>query len=91
MELMWMTTKPLRLTCKTVIVDRGLCVLKGLISMYEIGFYVSAVANKHIYRKEVIYGDKINAHFEEKIVENECHPGNWKGVDLGVFVVKETN
>ena len=66
MEFLCSMAKPLWITRKTVIMDSGFFVLKGLIGMYERGLYGSVVVNKHIYWPPGIYGDQINAHFEKK-------------------------
>ena len=60
MALMWIMNKPLWGTEKGVIMDSGFFVLKGLIVMYEIGVYGSAVLKKCRYWKSIIYGDQIN-------------------------------
>ena len=65
MELMWRMTKPLWGTGKTVIIDSGSLVLKGLIGMYNIGVYVNAVAKNHIYCPSGIYVDQTNAHLKK--------------------------
>ena len=49
MELMWKMTKPLRGTGKTVIMDSGLFLLKGLVGMYEIEVCGSAVVKNRSY------------------------------------------
>ena len=43
-----------------------LCVLKGLIGLYEIGVYGSAVVKNRRYWPPGIYGDQINYHFEKE-------------------------
>ena len=65
MALMWMMTKPLWVTGKTVIMESGLCVLKVLIGIYKRGVYGSLVAKKRRYWPGGIYGYQINAHFEK--------------------------
>ena len=89
MELMWRMTKPLWGTGKTVIIDSGSLVLKGLIGMYKRRVYGSSVANKIIYWTSGMNGYQINDHVEKKdIGKHDCHSGNLKGVDFGVFFVK---
>ena len=48
-SLVWRMTKPLWGTGKAVVLDSGFCVLKGLIGMYDIGLYGSAVTKKRRY------------------------------------------
>ena len=43
--------------------DSGFCVLKGLIDIYKIGVYGSALVNKSEYWPSVTYVDQINSHF----------------------------
>ena len=54
---MYRMTEPLWVTGKMLITYIGFYVLKGLIGMYEIGLYGSAVVKKHIYWSAGIYGD----------------------------------
>ena len=46
--------------------DSGFFMLKGLIVIYEIGVYGSAVVKKRRYWTSVMYGDQINTNFEKK-------------------------
>ena len=91
MKLMCRMSKSLWLTEKMVIIYSVLCVLKGLIGMYEMTVYGSAVVKKHGYWPSRIYRDQINNHKKKKRGEHGCQSGNWKGVGFDVFVVKETN
>ena len=43
---MWNMTKPLCVTGNTYIMDSGLCVLKGLVDMLDIGIYGSSLVKK---------------------------------------------
>ena len=47
MSLMRRVTKPLWGTGNKVLVDNGFCVLRGLVGVFEIIIYVSALAKKH--------------------------------------------
>ena len=49
MALIWRITKPLWVTCKTVIMDCGFCVLKLLIGIYERVLYGNSVVKKYRY------------------------------------------
>ena len=53
----WSNTKPLWGTGKKVITEIGFYLLRGLIVMYEIVVYVSAVVNKHGYLLADVYWD----------------------------------
>ena len=66
MSLIWRMNKLLWGTGKMVIVFNGFCVIKGLIGMYDIGVYGSAVAKTCRYRPAGIYGDRTNGNFEKK-------------------------
>ena len=91
MLLVWMMTKPLWVTGKTMIMDSGFFVLKGMIVMYYIGVYGSTVAKKRIYWPSGIYGNQINAHLKKGIGDHECQSVNCKVVDFYTFFVKESN
>ena len=64
-SLVWRMTKPLWGSGKTVVMDIGLCMFKGLIGMYDIGLYGSAVTKKRRYWPSGIYRNQINAHFKK--------------------------
>ena len=49
MALICRMYKPLRGTVNTLIMDSVLCVLKGLIGIYNKGLYDSAVVKKRVY------------------------------------------
>ena len=66
MAFVWRITKPVWVTGKMVIMESGLCVLKGFIGMYERGVYGSAEKKKRRYLPEGMYGDQINAHYIKK-------------------------
>ena len=48
-----------------VIMESGLCVLKGFIGMYERGVFGSSVTKKRIYWQSVINEDQIEANVFE--------------------------
>ena len=57
--------------------DCGFCLLKGLIGMYEIGIYGSALVKKCRYWLLVINENQTNAHFEKKVIgDHDCLSGN---------------
>ena len=64
MSLMWRMMKPLWVTEKIVIIDRGLCVLRELIGVFERGVYISTLVKKFRYWPTVNDGDGINSNFE---------------------------
>ena len=66
MTLICKMTKPLWIIGKTIIEDSILCVLKGLIGMFERGVYVSASENKRRYLTTEMYEYKIIAHCKIK-------------------------
>ena len=89
---MWRMTKKWCGTEKTLIMASIFCVLKGLIGMYKRRVYGSSVANKIIYWTSGMNGYQINDHVEKKYIgKHDCHSGNLKGVDFGVFFVKDQN
>ena len=49
-------------TGKIYIMDSGLCVLKGLVGMLDIGLYGSLLVKNFRNLKTGIYGYEINAH-----------------------------
>ena len=57
MSLVWRITKPLCGTGKTVIMDSGFYMLKGLICMYDIGVHGSALVKKLRYWPSEINGN----------------------------------
>ena len=61
----------------TVILDSGLCVLKGIIELKKRGVYASALIKNRKYWPKHIKGDDIKAHFDGKDV-GDCD--SWKGV-----------
>ena len=91
MEIMCRVNKPLWVTGNMVIMEISFFVLKWFTGIYDIILYDVAVLKNSRYFTAVIYRDQTNAHFEEKIGENDCHSGNWKGGDFYVFFIKEEN
>ena len=67
MAMMWIMTEIFWGTGKSVIIYIGLCVFKGLIVMYDIGVYESALVKKSRYWPSGIYGDQINAHLKKEM------------------------
>ena len=65
MALVWRITKPVWVTGKMVIMESGLCVLKGFIGMYERGVFGSSVTKKRIYWQSGINEDQIEANVFE--------------------------
>ena len=59
---MWSMTKQLCGTVKKVITEIGLCVLKGLVDIYDRLVYGSSLVKNYIYWPTGIYVDQINAH-----------------------------
>ena len=83
MALMWRLTKPLWVTGKMVMTESGFCVLKGLVDMYMRKLYSSAVFNKRVYQTEGFLDIKLMPILNKnKINHNDCHSGNFKGVDF---------
>ena len=66
--LMVRTTKPLWGTGKVVVVDSGLCVLEGLISMVQKGVFGSALINNQCYWPNGVPSEKILRHMQNKEV-----------------------
>ena len=67
MALMQRMTKLLWGIGKIVIMDSGICVIKGLIGMFWRGFYGITLMKKCIYWPTGIYGDETNAHCEKNM------------------------
>ena len=85
-------TKPLWYTSKTVILDSGFCVLKGIVEMRKLGVFGAALIKKRRYWPKHIRGDDIAQHFEKKEVGDvDAWPGEMDGVKFHVFCMKEPN
>ena len=65
-------------TGKAVVMDVGLCVLKGLLEMSKRVVYGSVLIKKRCYFPKWIHGDSINYYFRYKIIGDvECLTGEW--------------
>ena len=71
-----------------MILDSGICVLKGIVELKKWGVYASALIKK--YWPKYIKGDAIKQHFNDKAV-GDCN--SWKGtmekVPFHVYAMKE--
>ena len=79
-------------TAKTVILDSGFCVLKGIVELKKKGVYASALIKKRKYWPKHIRGDDIKKHFEDKeIGAADAWQGEMEGVPFHVFGMKDTD
>ena len=73
-----------------VILDSGICVLKGIVELKKRGVYASALIKKRKYWPKYFKGDAIKQCVDEKAV-GDC--GAWKGkmeeVPFHVYAMKE--
>ena len=73
-----------------VVLDRGFCVLKGIVELKKPGVYASTLIKKWKYWPKYIKGDAIKEHFDGKDV-GDCD--SWKGtmdeVPFHVYAMKE--
>ena len=75
-----------------VILDSGFCVLKGLIELWKIGVYASAVIKKRRYWPKYIPGDAIDEYMNDKTVgSTDSLKGTLDGWDYDIFVMKDVN
>ena len=66
---MWRMKKPVWVRGKTGIMYSDLCVLEGLVGMFERVSYASSLVEKHRYWPTGIYGDDINVNGEKNTLE----------------------
>ena len=82
--------KPLWHTAKLVILDSGLCVLKGIVNFQKKGVFASALIKNCRYWPRFIKGDDVKEHlayFEVGAVD--AWPGHLDGVKFYVSCMKE--
>ena len=73
-----------------VILDSGLCVLKGIIKLRKKGVFSSALIKKWQYWPKYIKGDKIKAHFNDKNVgDTDSWAGTFDNIPFHVYAMKE--
>jgi Transposase IS4 len=82
--------KPLFYTGMAIVIDSGLCVLKGLLELRKNGIFAAAVIRKHWYWLKYIRGDKLAAYFEDKAFGSyDCIGGTLNNVQFSVHCLKE--
>lgn len=85
-------TLPLWHTSKTVVLDSGFCVLKGIIELRKKGVFAAALIKKRRYWPKHIRGDDIAAHFADKEVGSvDAWPGVYDNTPFHVVCLKEPN
>ena len=73
-----------------MILDSGICVLKGIIEMHKNGVFASALIKKRRYWPKYICGDEIKEHFKDKEVgDADSWPAQLDDVPFHVFAMKE--
>ena len=83
-------TTPIWHQARTVILDSGFCVLKGIIELKKKGVYAGALIKKRRYWPKHIRGDDIREHFANKEVgDTNSWKGNLEGVPFHVYAMKE--
>ena len=82
--------KPLWNTAKLVILDSGLCILKGIFKLQKKGVFASALIKKRCYWPKCIKGDDVKAHFADREVSTvDAWPWQLDGVKFHVSCIKE--
>ena len=66
--LMLSICRPIFGSGKTVVLDSGFCVVKGITNIEDKGVYASSMIKKRRYRTKVFPGDLIDNQFEDKEV-----------------------
>ena len=73
-----------------VILDSGICVLKGIVELQKNGVYASALIKKRRYWPKYIHGEDIKSHFADKEVGvTDAWAGKLDGVPFHIYMMKE--
>ena len=73
-----------------VIIDSGLCVLKGIIELRKKGVFASALIKKRRYWPKYINGADIKSHFKNKNVgDANSWAGTLDNIPFHVYTMKE--
>ena len=73
-----------------VILDSGLCVLKGIVELRKKGVFASALIKKRWYWPRFIRGDEIKDHFSNKQVgDTDSWAGRLDDIPFHVYAMKE--
>ena len=84
-------TRALRTTRKSVIMDYGFCVLKGIFKMKMRGVYVRALIKKRLYWPRGVHVDIINEYFSlKKIGGVGCLRDEWDNTQVNIFYYEGT-
>lgn len=85
-------TRSLWGTGKTIVLDSGFCVLKGIVELKKKGVFSSALIKKRRYWPMYIDGDGIKTHFDDKPVGSvDVLNGELDAVKVAVHGLKEPN
>ena len=75
-----------------VVMDRGLCVLEGLVSMVEKGVFGSALIKKRRCQPKGVPEEDIIWHMKNKKVGDlDAVPGSIRGKSYRIMDIKDTN
>jgi hypothetical protein len=73
-----------------VILDSGFCVLQGLIELWKVGIFASAVIKKRRYWPKYVPGDDMDRHMEGKpIGSTDSLHGTLDGIPYDLFIMKD--
>ena len=85
-------TKAIHGSGKVVILDSGFCVLEGIVHLWKVGVYASALIKKRRYWPKYIKGDDIKSYFATKVVgASDRLTGLLHDAPIDVFCQKEPN
>jgi hypothetical protein len=88
--LLMRLTESIHHSGRVVIMDSGICVLKGLVKLASVGVYASAVINERRYWPKFIDGAAIDSHLNlEETGTTDSLPGTLDGINFKVFCTKE--
>ena len=83
-------TKPIYGSGKVIVLDSGVCVLKGLVKLKKVGIFAHALIKKHRYWPKYVPGDQIIDHFANKQIGSAgAIKGSLDGVSFHLFGMKE--
>ena len=75
-----------------VILDSGFCVLKGLVMLWKVGVFASAVIKKRRYWPKYVPGAAMDEHCETlKVGECDCLHGELDNTTYSLFVMKDVD
>ena len=77
-------------TGRSIILDSGFCVPRGIVELKKEGIYAGALIKKHHYWPSLVPGEEIESHFATKNVgKPDVISGKLSGVDYFIWRMKE--